>query len=217
MTETDRPTKRVRMDADARRAQILRAAARLFSERPYSMVSVNDIADEVGIAKGLLHHYFGSKRELYLEVVRETAASPLMTVGPAGQPSEGTVEGAFERGVDGLLTLIAQRPEHWLNSVKVGGAEGDDEVASILDESREVVADHTILALGLADQSDDPVLRALVRGYGGFVMELTVEWLGRRRLTREQVRAAMVATLPLLIDQVRPIIDDVGSADDGPR
>lgn len=210
MTDTDdRPTKRVRMDADARRAQILRAAGRLFADRPYSMVSVTDIADEVGIAKGLLHHYFGSKRELYLEVVRETASAPLMTVDRAAEMgADSAAAGAFERGVDGFLMLIDQRPERWLNSVTVGGAEGDDEVASILDESREVIADQTIAALGLADQADDPVLRALVRSYGGFVQELTVEWLARGRLSREQVRTAMVTALPLLIEKVRPIVDD---------
>lgn len=200
-------TRRVRMDADARRAQILRAAGRLFSQRPYSKVSVTDIADEVGIAKGLLHHYFGSKRDLYLEVVQEVASMPMVPVDPAKLERSIPGDTALERGVEGLLMLIDQSPDRWLNSVTVGGAEGDDEVASILDDSREVVAEQTIAAIGLADQADDPVLRALVRSYGAFVQELTVEWLGRNRLTRDQVRDAMLATLPLLVEQVRPLID----------
>src|SRR5690606_30818749 len=107
---------------------------------------------------------------------------------------------ALERGVEGLLMLIDQNRDGWLNSVTVGGAETDDEVATILDDSREVVAEQTIAAIGLAAESDDPVLRALVRSYGAFVQELTVEWLGRGRLTREQVREAMLATLPLLVE-----------------
>lgn len=209
MTEVDNAgTRRVRMDADARREQILRAAGRLFAKRPYSKVSVTDIADDVGIAKGLLHHYFGSKRDLYLEVVREVASMPaLPDHGSAKLDRAIPGDTALERGVEGLLMLIDQSPDRWLNSVTVGGAETDDEVASILDESREVVAEETIAAIGLSADADDPVLLALVRSYGSFVQELTVEWLDRGRLTRDQVRDAMLVTLPILVDQVRPIID----------
>lgn len=196
------PRPRVRMEPDERRRQILRAAARLFRKRPYSEVSVTDIAESAGVAKGLLHHYFGSKRELYLEVVRQVATVPSVPV-PASA-AEGDLEEAWTRGVDGFLSLVAQNRELWLASVTVGGAERDDEVASILDDGKEVLADQTISALRLDDQRDDPVLRALVRGYGGFVQELTVEWLQRKRLTEQQVRDAMVAALPLLLDQVLP-------------
>jgi len=191
------PRKRVRMERDQRRQEILRAASRLFRQRPYSEVSVTDIAEVAGVAKGLLHHYFGSKRELYLEVVREVATVPAVTVPTDDLEDRDEV---WKRGVDGFLALVAQNPELWLSSVTVG----DDEVASILDDSKEVLADQTISGLGLGDQRDDPVLRALVRGYGGFVQELTVEWLQRRRLSEEQVRDAMVTALPLLLDEVLP-------------
>ena len=204
--ENERP-KRVRMDRDERRRQILRAAQRLFAERPYSAVSVNDIADAAGVAKGLMHHYFGSKRDLYLEVVRAVAARPAVRL-----PDDDGLDTAqvWERSVDAFLTMVGQNPKRWLSSVTVGGAERDDEVAGILDDSKEVLADQTLAALGLQGQADDPVLRALVRGYGGFVEELTVEWLGRRRLDRAQVETAMRDALPLLLEQLLPKLRDQG-------
>ena len=204
-TDRSGPRKRVRMDRDVRRGQILRAAGRLFHERPYSSVSVGDIADAAGVAKGLMHHYFGSKRELYLEVVREVARVPAVPL-----PDDDHLDTAqvWERSVSGFLSVIAQKPELWLLSVTVGGAERDDEVASILDDAKEVLADQTIASLGLEDRADDPAVRALVRGYGGFVQELTVEWLGRGRLTEDQVRAAMLETLPLLLERILPVIED---------
>ena len=206
--------KRVRMDRDTRRMEILRVASRLFRQRPYSEVSVNDIAEEAGIAKGLLHHYFGSKRELYLEVVRDVATVPSVPVPDDDDGSLGRDE-MLARGVDGFLALVAQNAELWLASVTVGGAESDDEVASILDEGREVLADQTIAALGLNARKDDPVLRALVRGYGGFVQELTVEWLGRHRIDEHQVRKALLATLPLLIERVLPVLEGDGERASG--
>jgi len=192
------------MDPDERRDQIVRVAARLFGERPYSEVSVSDIAGEAGIARGLLHHYFGSKRELYLEVVRIAARAPL-----GAEPPEalGTVQ-AWTTVVDSFLTAIERSPNRWLNSVNVGGAERDDEVAAILDETREILADQTLLAIGLGDRADEPVVRAFVRAWGGFVQELTVEWVGRQRIDRDRVRRTMLATLPILVEQVLPLLDE---------
>jgi AcrR family transcriptional regulator len=198
------PPRRVRMDPDARRDQILRVAARLFGQRPYSEVSISDIAGEAGIARGLLHHYFGSKRELYLEVVRMSARAPLDSESPEAL---GTPQ-AWTTVVDSFLGAIEHNPTRWLNSVNAGGAERDDEVAAILDETREILADQTLLAIGLEARSDEPVVRAFVRAWGGFVQELTVEWVGRGRIDRERVRRAMLATLPLLVEHVLPLIDE---------
>lgn len=212
MTTDGETPRRVRMDPDARRDQIVRVAARLFGERPFSEVSVSDIARDAGIARGLLHHYFGSKRELYLEVVRIAARAPLGTE-DAGML--GTSE-AWTTVVDSFLAAIERNPTRWLNSVNVGGAEGDDEVAAILHETREILADQTLIAIGLADRAEDPVVRAFIRAWGGFVQELTAEWVGRHRIDRDRVRRTMLTTLPLLIDQVLPLLDDA-EADRGRR
>ena len=197
-------TRRVRMAADARRDQILRVAARLFGTRPYSEVSISDLAGEAGIARGLLHHYFGSKRELYLEVVRIAARAPL-----GSEPPEalGTAQ-AWATVVDSFLGAIERNPTQWLGSVNAGGPERDDEITAILDETREILADQTLVAIGLADRAGDPAVRAFIRAWGGFVQELTVEWVGRRRIDLPRVRRLMLATLPLLVERVLPLIDD---------
>lgn len=199
---TDQPPKRTRLGPDERRRQILRVAGRLFAARPYSEVSVNDIAEEAGIARGLMHHYFGSKRELYLEVVRRSARMPPVEI-PGGAGDE-----LWAQTVDGFMAAITKHPDAWLNSAMVGGAERDDEVAAILDEAREIMADQTLAAIGLGDRADDPVVRAFTRAWGGFVQELTVEWISRGRIDADRVRTIMLATLPLLVEQVLPLLDD---------
>ena len=196
--------RRVRMDPGERRAQIVRVAARLFGERPYSEVSISDIANEAAIARGLLHHYFGSKRELYLEVVRMAVQQPLGDTPPGAID----IEESWTTAVDGFLAAIDRNPTRWINSVNVGGAESDDEVAAILDETREILAGQTMVAVGLGSRSDDPIVRALLRAWGGFVQELTVEWVGRGRIDRDRARRVMLATLPLLVDQVLPLLDE---------
>lgn len=194
---------RVRMDPEERREQILTVAARLFRQRLYSEVSISDIANEAGIARGLLHHYFGSKRDLYLEVVRASAQSPLSAEPPE---SLGT-EQAWATVVDSFLASIDHNPAQWLASTTAGSPERDDEVAAIRNEVREILAVQTLRAIGLEHRVDDPVVRAFIRAWGGFVQELTMEWVGRRRIDRDRVRRAMLTTLPLLIEQVLPVID----------
>ncbi len=186
--------KRVRMDYDERRRLILDAATGLFLRRPYGRVSISDIADAAGVAKGLLHHYFGSKRDLYLEVVRDVTRVAL----PSGPALEGGQElAALGAAIDALLGFASANRDLWLNATAVG----DDEVASILDDSREVLTEQIIAGLSL---EDTPVVRALVRGYGGLVQEVTREWLDRGRLTEAQAREVLVRTLPLLLERVLP-------------
>ena len=51
-----------------KRQKILDAAIREFAEKGYYKASTNAIVKEAGIAKGLLFHYFGSKKDLFLYV-----------------------------------------------------------------------------------------------------------------------------------------------------
>jgi len=47
-----------------RRRQILDAAVRVFAEKGFTQCRVSDIAEEAGVAYGLVYHYFGSKDEV---------------------------------------------------------------------------------------------------------------------------------------------------------
>ena len=189
------------MEFDERRAAILAAARRLLSERPISEVSMAEFADAAGVARGLLHHYFGSKRELYLEVVREVVQVPALPV--PDDAHELTVEEVWEASVDGWLHLIEANPASWLAAVSAGAAGHDPEVEAILDESRELIAERLHRPLGLGDSPPDE-LRAVVRCFGGLTDEVTREWLQRKRLTREQARVVLLRALPLLVEQVLP-------------
>lgn len=61
-----------RLDPRHRREQILDVARRHFAERHYDAVSTAELAADAGVNRGLVYHYFGTKRELYLEVLKTT-------------------------------------------------------------------------------------------------------------------------------------------------
>ena len=58
------PSPRVRLRADARRLQILRAAARIFRDRGFAAAGMREIADASEISPANLYHYFRGKDEL---------------------------------------------------------------------------------------------------------------------------------------------------------
>jgi TetR/AcrR family transcriptional regulator, fatty acid metabolism regulator protein len=56
---------------EERRQQILDAAVRVFAEKGYHTSRVSDIAEEAGVAYGLVYHYFDSKEAVLHAVFRE--------------------------------------------------------------------------------------------------------------------------------------------------
>jgi AcrR family transcriptional regulator len=55
-----------------KRRLILEAAVRVFARSGYHTSRVGDIAEEAGVAHGLLYHYFGSKEEVLRTIFRDS-------------------------------------------------------------------------------------------------------------------------------------------------
>jgi TetR/AcrR family fatty acid metabolism transcriptional regulator len=68
------------MSAADKRRTLLDAAVRVFARKGYHASRVSDIAEEAGVAHGLLYHYFDSKEDLLETVFRETWALMLGTI-----------------------------------------------------------------------------------------------------------------------------------------
>jgi TetR/AcrR family fatty acid metabolism transcriptional regulator len=53
---------------DDRRKQILKAAVKVFAEKGYHGCRISDVAEEAGVAYGLVYHYYGNKDGLLASV-----------------------------------------------------------------------------------------------------------------------------------------------------
>jgi AcrR family transcriptional regulator len=203
-----------RLEHDQRRAQILACARRLFSERNYDAVSTTDIAQDAGVARGLLHHYFGTKRDLYLEVVRSLMRMPSNPV-PLQRPGRG-LEVVISESVERWLQMLERNRGTWLAAIGGRGLGRDPEVEAILDEAREEAADRLIAAVQSHEASQaPPELRAAMRAYSGFAEAASVEWLERGRLTRDQVKALLTRGFLSIVREVLPVVES--ARDDGAR
>jgi len=54
---------------------IIKIAAKLFSQKSFHDVTMDEIAEKVGVAKGTIYLYFSSKDNLYLEILEHTFGS----------------------------------------------------------------------------------------------------------------------------------------------
>lgn len=211
MATAPSPRVRTRLEHDERRHQILTAARALFGERDYQAVSASQIAAAAGVSRGLLNHYFGTKRDLYLEVMRELMAVPPV---PVPEYVEGsTVAERVHQSVDGWLELLERNAETWLTAVEAAGAGRDPELEALLDEARERAVTRIVEVTGLGPLArEHPAVRGVLRGFSGMAEATTREWLRAGRLTRRQAHVLLETTLLTLIRDTLPTV--LADADD---
>ncbi len=190
-----------RLEPDERREQILECARRLFGERHYSAVSTTDIAREAGVARGLINHYFGTKRDLYLAVVRQVVfIPPPATVDLPAGPLSVRVGAA----VDWWLDAVWRHRKMWLVALGAQGFGRDQDLEAIIEEAEEVGVERVLEALDLAEAGEPT--RAAIRAYSGFAQFAAREWLVRRSLGRDQLHALMSRTLLALVADIVPAL-----------
>jgi AcrR family transcriptional regulator len=96
---------KTRRDAltEFRHAEILTAANKVFGSKGFNDATLDEIANEAGVAKGTLYLYFPNKEELFLATIRETLQGLLRS-------SEQQVEAA-ETTADKVRAAIRARVE----------------------------------------------------------------------------------------------------------
>lgn len=192
-----------RLEPDARREQIFDCAARLFGERPYADVSTSDIAGEAGVARGLINHYFGTKRELYLAVIRRAVTLPELTtqVFP-----DAPLEERAAAAVSWLLDMVVSQGKMWVTATSEGIGR-DPEVEQILFDAERKSADRVLDTVGVPRETvHRATLNALLRAYAGMIKAAGRELLLRGELARPQVHTLLHKSLVTLLADVFPAV-----------
>jgi len=133
------------------RAKILEAAFAALSRDGYENVSIKDIAEEAGVAQGLVHYYFKSKQQLVLAVLFEVCKK--MDVYTA----EGT-EGAMA-AFENFKVLLRTRPDaHTLYIQLIGVGLHDKEIGAGIRENIRTERGHVedLARQVLAERETDP-------------------------------------------------------------
>jgi AcrR family transcriptional regulator len=201
-----RQAQRRRMEPDARRAEILSVARRLFGANSYTTVSTSDIAAEAGVARALINHYFGGKRQLYLQVVRQMMVVP-SSVSERLPPT--TPEERLSICVDRWLEVVERNREMWLSAIGLEALGNDPEIDQIMLEADEIATDRVLEAAMMADVTEGrQKLRAMIRAHSGMLKAASREWLVRGTLSRSDLHVMLTRTVLHLVNTVFPAVRD---------
>ena len=99
-----------RLSGTERRERILAAAAAAFAVRGYEAASVGEIAAAAGITKPVLYDHFGSKRELFVEVM-ERARDDLVHRSAVAMAADAPLERRIRTAVEAFFTYVEDDPE----------------------------------------------------------------------------------------------------------
>ncbi len=168
------------------RTALLRAGRRLFSSRGFDGTSVREITREAGANLGAVTYHFGSKRALYQEVLA-SGLSPLVDRVGAAAEGKGAPLDRLEAVVDVFFDHLAANPDlpHLLLQEVAAGKAPPPEVVAILRRNAGHIG--RILAQGRED--------------------------GSVRRGHPMLSAVSVASQPLYMTLVSPLLRDVGGVD----
>src|SRR4051794_32138934 len=185
------PTRRYnRLGPDERREQILDAANTLFAGQGYDEVSIEDIARAAGITRGLVHHYFGGRKDVYVALLERLAAVREEELRePVGRSARARVGDSVSRWLD----WTEANRTMYLGTIAHGEDISDPEVARVVTGLvRRAVA---LVAAFHADiATDSPRLRYALECWTGLNRAATRRWL-RGEATRETTQELLASTL----------------------
>jgi len=114
-----------RLPAAERRQQLLDVALEAFASEGFHLTSMNELAEQAGVTKPVLYQHFGSKRELYLEVLRAVGGRMVTDVGKAIADAEGPRQ-QVEAGFLAYFLWVA-RERHGFEVLFAGDTRRDPE------------------------------------------------------------------------------------------
>ncbi len=184
---------------------------RVFARKGYHASRVGDIAEEAGVAYGLLYHYFESKEEVLLTVFRETWRALIETIRSVEQAGDPPRE-QLRKVAEILLRSWPRDPD--LVRVLVLEVTRSQHLAGEMDEIAEsFAAIQEIVERGQADGTirDDLDARLASYIFYGAVEELLTGWvLGRLPDSEEDVARAERTLVEIVTGGLAPELATAG-------
>jgi AcrR family transcriptional regulator len=189
---------RTRLSPEQRREQLLDLGVRLLAHRSLDELSIDLLAEEAGISRGLLYHYFGNKHAFHEAVVRRAADDLIEQTAP---PAEGEPMDRMLTSLAAYLDYVVANHEGYLSLVKAAQG-GNETLREIYEEARSALNSRIFREDAQGDViPDTPANRLVVRGWSAMVEELVLSWIADPRgITRDELLAIMAASLPAIVE-----------------
>ena len=188
------PVVRRRLSADERRRQLVAIGLAKIVETPIQDLSMDDIATEAGISRGLLFHYFPTKTDFYLACIAAAGRRMLRTTAPdEGSTGEEQVETVTRL----MIEQIERRRGFYLALVHGHGV-ADPRVSEVMDTVRDGSTERVMTALDVPEARRD-----VVRAWWAYTEDRALTWsavpTGERPVPLSRLVEECVAALHALL------------------
>lgn len=182
-----RSQRRVRLQVDERRKQLLELGIEAFPTQPYEEISIEKLAESAGISKGLLYHYFRGKREFYVEAIRAASLRlrALTKPNPSLPPGE-----RLRAAIDAHLDYLEAHGAVY-TAIYRGGVAIAPEVGKVEEEHRQLLLRWLLRNMDIVRPR--PVLRTALRAWLAMVEGASLDWIARRELDRRELGELLMA------------------------
>jgi AcrR family transcriptional regulator len=186
---------RVRLGNEERREQLLAAGVGLLSQRSHEEVSIEDIAGAAGVSKGLLYHYFPTKKDFILAALQRGQRQMAERLRPDPRLPP---EAQLDASLDGFLDYVEENATAFRAIFR--GIDGDAEIMATLEAGRAEQMKTLMDALAGWEASPistvpSPALETAVQGWLFFVEGAVLRWLEHGGLDRRQLTLLLKTAL----------------------
>ncbi|PUA80256.1 TetR/AcrR family transcriptional regulator [Nocardioides currus] len=158
---------RRRLSAEDRRRQLVGIGLSRIVDTPIQDLSLDAVAAEAGISRGLLFHYFPTKTDFYLACIAAAGRRILRNTAPSSDdPGPEQVRSMLVA----MIEQIDRRRAFYLTLVHGSGV-ADPRVSEVYDSVRSVSTDRVMAALGL-----DAAAYDLVHAWWAYVEDRALSW-----------------------------------------
>ncbi len=189
---------RIRLTPEARREQLLELGTRLLATRQLEDLSIDLLAEEAAISRGLLYHYFSGKQEFQRAVIERAAQDLIAATAPVESPDPMV---RLMRSMEAYVDYVRANLTGYRSLVQAANG-GDPVIKALYDEARSELMErmfveaggNTVEELGFADT---PAVRLVVQGWMSMAETMVTAWAeDDRGLSRDQMLAMLLGALP---------------------
>lgn len=177
-----KPRKRTRLSPDDRRTQLVDIGTKLFAERGLGDVWVDEVAEAAQVSRGLIYHYFPTKRDFYLAVVQRSVEEFLHKTAP--DPTLIGIE-RVHKGLDVMFEYVDQHRNAYL-AVSMAATSGDPEVREIVEQMRAKGVERICRSI-VGDGAIPPLMWLAIAGWQASMIAICIEWIENTSVSRQQL------------------------------
>ena len=201
MTATDRNAgaapgaRRKRMSPQERRRQLLDLGEELATEQPLESVTIEAVAERAGVSRALIFHYFESKQDFHLALVQEWAQKMQARTMPPEDVDDPLL--MLTASLSAYIDYVIGNSDQFI-AVLRGSLSADPAMRDVAESTRAEMTRRILHHAPALDIEVTPAVEQAVRGWTVFVEDVMIRWITDRQLTREQLLALLVGSLPAL-------------------